>query len=306
MALLNGADPESLASETSNTAPQAPLKHDNIQKKKPAKGDKRILVQCDDVETIIFGSRFDPDKTHGRKRNKAKRTLSGEGVEAADMATGGSTPDPLDATAGDEGSTTEGTMSIPTTDDEAYMSENSAGGVPLYLPDRSRPSSKAGSDTSAPKEEIKEFEAKNFGAGKVRPGQMDTELNFSAMGGERGWAEKLEETDEMREKRLAGEKRAREREQVRCAARRLVAFGWPVAVENDEEGFAGKSKKRNKKGRKGTDDEDDDPVKENEGPKTMQKKCEAIMAGVAVEASFAKGPFSIRWREYKTGPLAYT
>ena len=243
---------------------------------------------------------------------------------------------------------------MPTTDDEEELDAyQGSGGVSLALPDRSRaspPTAAAPATASTPNDteirpstnrttaEMRAFEAKDFGAGKVRPSQLETELNFSAMGGERGWAEKLEETDEMREKRLAGETRARQREQVRCAARRLVAFGWQVAVqeEAEEEGPSkGKGgKKKNRKGKRGGDSEDEEePVSKTagvstgeKGEKTMQKKCEAIMAGVAVESSFAKGtcrtirggssmvvmlicasgPFGIRWREYKTGPLAHT
>lgn len=261
-------------------------------------------MQVEDVETIIFGSRFDPTRTHGRSRNKPKRTLGADEGENEDMDYGNiRQKENVEQQTTDNDSATDGTASGPTTDDEAYMSENSAsGGVSLTLPDRSQP---ADQGHTAKQDEVKDFAAKDFGAGKVRPSQLETELNFSAMGGERGWAEKLEETDEMREKRLAGERRAREREQVRCAARRLVAFGWTVPVDDDVDDVAPKTtKKKNKKGKRGTDDDEEEVEKEEKGQKTLQKKCEAIMAGVAVEASYAKGPFAIRWREYKSGPLA--
>ena len=39
---------------------------------------------CEEVETIIFGSRHDPEKTHGRKKNKAKRTLGKDNDEDED------------------------------------------------------------------------------------------------------------------------------------------------------------------------------------------------------------------------------
>jgi hypothetical protein len=328
VALLNGADAASLATSattepvTPASAQANPLPYTyKKQSAKPVKGDKRILVQCDDVETLIFGSRFDPDKTHGRRRNRAKRTLSGDGAEN-DVSYGNVVPagedrggDITDATDGTDG--TDGTASVPTTDDEEELDAyQGSGGVPLSLPDRSRvspPSAATPVTTTTPSTtetppptnrtpaEMKAFEAKDFGAGKVRPSQLETELNFSAMGGERGWAEKLEETDEMREKRLAGETRARQREQVRCAARRLVAFGWQVAVqeEAEEEGNSkGKGgKKKNKKGKRGGDSEEEEESVGKaagvstweKGEKTMQKKCEAIMAGVAVESSFAKG-----------------
>ena len=62
---------------------------------------------------------------------------------------------------------------------------------------------------------------------RVRPPQSQSEVNGS-IGGEKGWAEKVEESPEMQQKRLEGQKRADERELVRCAARRLCAFGVPA------------------------------------------------------------------------------
>jgi hypothetical protein len=99
-----------------------------------------------------------------------------------------------------------------------------------------------------------------------------SEVNGS-VGGEKGRAERIEETEEMLEKRRQGQKRAREREMVRCAARRGVAFG-----------FVSGEKCVNAAGEKTAD---------------LDKKrlCEAVMAGKVVEPSFAKGDWSIRWRE---------
>ena len=128
---------------------------------------------------------------------------------------------------------------------------------------------------------------------RVRPPQSQSEVNGS-IGGEKGWAEKIVETPEMLQKRLDGQKRADERELVRCAARRLCAFG--VVVDDPVAGGEAKSKGAKGKGRgkgkqKGGNDSD------NGGEQQHRKKCEAVMSGNVVEASFAKGEWGIRWRE---------
>ena len=99
-----------------------------------------------------------------------------------------------------------------------------------------------------------------YGGGKVRPPQGQNDVNGS-VGGEKGWAERVHETDEAKERRREGQRRADEREMVRKAARRGCAFGF--TVEGGDE----------------------------------KRKCEAVMKGVVVEASFAKGEWGIRWRE---------
>ena len=125
---------------------------------------------------------------------------------------------------------------------------------------------------------------------RVRPPQSQSEVNGS-IGGEKGWAEKIEETPEMLQKRLDGQKRADEREMVRCAARRLCAFGVVVddPIEAKTKGAKGKGKGKGKQ--KGGNDSDDGAEQEH------RKKCEAIMSGSVVEASYAKGEWGIRWRE---------
>lgn len=136
---------------------------------------------------------------------------------------------------------------------------------------------------------------------RVRPPQSQSEVNGS-IGGEKGWAEKIVETPEMLQKRLEGQKRAEERESVRCAARRLCAFG--VVVDGlvgdgdaNDKGAKGKGKGKSKgKGRDviaGDGDGDDD----DERQKERRRKCEAVMSGNVVEASYAKGEWGIRWRQ---------
>ena len=114
----------------------------------------------------------------------------------------------------------------------------------------------------------------------VRLPQTQSDVNFS-VGGERGWAEKIEESPEMLARRREGQKRAEEKEQVKNAARRAVAFG--LLVDAPQEVFGGK------KAKKGTQ------VPPEEAK--VRRKCEALMNGATVEPSFAKGDWSIRWRE---------
>lgn len=99
-----------------------------------------------------------------------------------------------------------------------------------------------------------------YGSGKIRPPQHQNDVNGS-VGGEKGWAERTHETAEQLAKRREGQRRAEEREMVRKAARRGCAFGFAV------DGQEGK------------------------------RKCEAVMKGSVVEASFAKGEWGVRWRE---------
>lgn len=114
---------------------------------------------------------------------------------------------------------------------------------------------------------------------RTRPPQSISEVNGS-VGGEKGRAERIEETDEMLEKRRQGQKRAKEREMVRCAARRGVVFGFSVDQEEDTS-VTKQTKDHNRDGNAATGE---------------KKKCEAVMNGKVVEPSFAKGDWSVRWR----------
>lgn len=132
-----------------------------------------------------------------------------------------------------------------------------------------------GSTSSAGGESIKiESDAEEGPDGgvplRVRPPQSKSDVNGS-IGGEKGWAERVDETPEMLLKRREGQKRAEQREMVRCAARRAVVFGLEAQSETE----TGSGKKN--------------PA---EGPRL----CEAIMQGSVVEPSFAKGDWAIRWR----------
>ncbi|KAI0121219.1 hypothetical protein BJ170DRAFT_688311 [Xylariales sp. AK1849] len=103
---------------------------------------------------------------------------------------------------------------------------------------------------------------------RIRPPQSVSQVNGS-VGGEKGRAERTEETEEMLEKRRQGQRKAKEREMVRCAARRGVTFGFALGAGHAGEG----------------------------GGAGARRLCEAVMAGKVVEPSFAKGDWGVRWRE---------
>ncbi|ETS75237.1 hypothetical protein PFICI_13721 [Pestalotiopsis fici W106-1] len=105
---------------------------------------------------------------------------------------------------------------------------------------------------------------------RIRPAQDVSEVNGS-VGGEKGKAERIEENEEMLKKRRLGQRRAKEKEMVKCAARRGVVFGF-LAGDQDGAGQGG-------------------------GDMGGRRKCEAVSNGNVVEPSFAKGDWQIRWRE---------
>ncbi|KAK7961604.1 uncharacterized protein PG986_002429 [Apiospora aurea] len=134
---------------------------------------------------------------------------------------------------------------------------------------------------------------------RIRPPQSVSEVNGS-VGGEKGRAERTDESEEALQKRLAGQRRAREREMVRCAARRGVAFGFAVEEEDrshhgEDEG--GSSKAKNKGGKKNAKKAHGEGERDKGETKQSRRLCEAFMNGKVVEPSFAKGDWSIRWRE---------
>ncbi|MCJ1439523.1 MAG: hypothetical protein MMC23_000002 [Stictis urceolatum] len=124
----------------------------------------------------------------------------------------------------------------------------------------------------------------------IRPPQTESDVNFS-VGGERGWAEKLEETDEAREKRLQGDRRAKEREMVRQAVRRVIVFGV-AEEEQPNEKVEGQPRVKDKK--KAAKEKDENSGEEE---RPAKRKAEAVMNGSIVDPSFAKGNWSVRWRE---------
>ena len=261
-ALLSGHTPPKLEDIHTDPTPtpvagMEPLSHLPPQKKK-TKGDPRITVSCSDVEVLVFGSRHDPEKVFGRKKNRARRGVAdGEEWKSVDME-----GDP----ASKQGAPAES------------ESEESAGNS-----DDGKDFGRDASDTVI-KDSIP------FGAGKVRPPQSQSDVNGS-VGGEKGWAERAEETEEAIEKRKEGQKWAERKEMVRSAARRGIAFGFVVGENMDDREQVHVGKKKHKKK---DADEDNEEVKADT---ERRRKCEAIMNETVVEPSYAKGEWGIRWRE---------
>lgn len=214
------------------------------------KSDPRLVLTCDEIEEVVFGSRFDPEKVFGRRKNRRTRAIGDRNAPWKSV----------DMESGDE---TEPTVKYQ----EEYHSDDTVssdeGGIPLV---------------------------DNFNVSHVRPSQQQSEINFSAGGGERSRAEKIEESQEDLEKRRQGQKQAEEREMVRRAARRVIVFG--VEVPKQEAPSKKHLKPKAKGKRRGLDDDETE-----EEPRTEVRKAEALMNGMVVEPSFAKGNWSIRWRE---------
>ncbi|CAO2647993.1 Nn.00g089150.m01.CDS01 [Neocucurbitaria sp. VM-36] len=257
-ALLDGKTPEELRNgdvgkeQEKGSADEAKRKkHSKKGSKSMKKGDHRIIVECGTVEEIVFVREKDPEKVYGRRKNRKARFVvekpeDWRSVDMVDEPT--STPTAATTTT----SATSSSQPPPEfTSDSETLSDSDGeqeGGIVLE-------------STSTPTQDQHADEvAYGYGSGKIRPPQSQNDVNGS-VGGEKGWAERSEETDEMKAKRREGQRRADEREMVRKAARRGCAFGF--AVEGEE----------------------------------GKKKCEAVMKGVVVEASFAKGEWGVRWRE---------
>ncbi|CAI6340058.1 unnamed protein product [Periconia digitata] len=281
-ALLDGATAESLkgkegeggdggavearkaAGTESSSAVHHKGKKDHKKAKKAIKGDPRIIVECRTVEEIVFQHEKDPEKVFGRRKNRAARGVveRPEDWRSVDMVDDPASPsasrqhvarDSLHSVSADDANGRSGSTSS-----ELDEEEEGSGGVSLNA--ASSEGAQLDKATSAASEDV--VPLYGYGGGKIRPPQSQSSINGS-IGGEKGWAERIEETDEMKAKRREGQRRADEREMVRRAARRLVAFGSAAADGEGEE----------------------------------RRKCEAVMKGVVVEASFAKGEWGIRWRE---------
>lgn len=258
VALLNGEAPP-------GSSPEAVAAAEIVKGQKKSKGETRVVVNCGIVEEAVFGSRADPLKTFGRRKNRATRVIGGldEEWKSVDME---------DSTA-DEGASTADEAALDT---EGSIDDEPEGGIRLSA------------DGRLNEGERTVYELKDTIAARIRPAQTQSDVNGS-VGGEKGWSERQEETSDALEKRREGQKRAEEREMVRRAARRLVAFGILTTEPDPTESW-----KKTPRGKKGKNNK---AVEEDDTPKERRKKCEAIMQGQLVEPSFAKGEWGIRWRE---------
>jgi hypothetical protein len=269
-ALLNGATPESLKEqeEEDQEVPQEKGskdekfgKHEKKHKKKGSKivkGDHRIIVECQTVQDIVFQREKDPEKVYGRRKNRKARFVveKPEDWKSVDMV---DKPAPTPGTSAAQPGTSL-TSEDDNNDDTVSDSDSEEQEGGIVLENARPPNTSSGSATEPHGETLPDTVEYGYGSGKVRPPQEMNDVNGS-VGGEKGWAERIEETEDMKLKRREGQRRADEREMVRKAARRGCAFGF--TVEGEEE----------------------------------KRKCEAVMKGVVVESSFAKGEWGVRWRE---------
>ncbi|PQE28354.1 hypothetical protein CJF30_00008060 [Rutstroemia sp. NJR-2017a BBW] len=200
------------------------------------KGDHRIIVTCDEIEEVVFGSRFDPTKVYGRRKNRKSRAITGPDGERE-------------------------WRSVDMESSEESESEDS----PAEVKEQSKPGP------------------------MIRPPQNQSEVNFS-VGGERGKAERVEESAADVQKKMDGQKQAEEREMVRRAARRAVVFG--LTTEQPSTAIPPQAPKGSKHKKSASREEESESATE-----PAKRKCEALMSNVVVEPSFAKGNWSIRWRE---------
>tara|TARA_R110002003_G_scaffold127_3_gene11876 strand:- start:506 stop:1459 length:954 start_codon:yes stop_codon:yes gene_type:complete len=278
-ALLNGATPESLQDgsaaeeqERARTAAKDTKDGKKHKKKnsKSTKGDHRPIIECQTVEDIVFQREKDPEKIYGRRKNRKARFVveKPEDWRSVDMV---DKPEPVAGNTTASTSTSQPPTSLTSEDDNDNDtisdsdSEENEGGI--VLENARAPAPASSNTTTANPDDIPDTIPYGYGSGKIRPPQAQNDVNGS-VGGEKGWAERIEETDDMKAKRREGQRRADEREMVRRAARRGCAFGF--AVEGEE----------------------------REGEKDGgRRKCEAVMKGAVVEASFAKGEWGVRWRE---------
>ena len=278
--LLEGATPESIKEQISERGAEASSKdiaHQSIGKddtadsdndmkfgkksnkthkkkgsktKNTSKGDHRLIVDCTAVEELVFNREKDPEKVYGRRKNRRARFVveKPEDWKSVDMV---DHPPPARTSNPPTGAEQEVSSAEDTYSDSEPEQE---GGVVLE--------NDTALDTRPDSIEY------GYGGGKIRPPQDQSDINGS-VGGEKGWAERQHETEEAKQRRLEGQRRADEREMVRKAARRGCAFGF---VTDGDDGVRG-------------------------GERGERRKCEAVMKGVVVEASFAKGEWGIRWRE---------
>lgn len=229
---LNGAIEKAQdGSEAASTAKTKPHKAKKSGGGKKTKGDARILISCDEIERHMFPQE---EAEAGEEGGSASGTEDGH----------------------TDGSYTDQEASQP--HPQSQQDTQSSVPVPLSTGTLEDPTSDV---QDVDYDRLARLSIRS--GTRIRPSQDVSEVNGS-VGGERGRAERLGETGEMLEKRREGMRRVRQREMVRCAARRGVVFGFAVGEDKES---------------------------------SEMRKCEAVMLGKVVEPSFAKGNWSVRWRE---------
>ena len=227
--------------------------------KRRTEGGERVVAMCRAVEEVIFGER----------RALEKDERSDEAEFCAIDATAGNFVD-HEAATGDEDA------SLPSENEHFRLPDDSSSGI----------ASEAIADSQ---------QLPGYGAGDYIARFSESEGESSVSEGSQAGIGAVE-NPELAGRRLRGHRLAQERETVRRAARRGVVFGFLSRDEGKKEKgetvAAGKLRKRKDKRAA------EEIEKGGGGMKTKKRrKCEAVVNGIVVEPSFAKGDWGIRWRD---------
>ncbi|KAI0390463.1 hypothetical protein F5Y17DRAFT_444410 [Xylariaceae sp. FL0594] len=221
------------------------------------KGEGRV-VTLDEVEAIVFGREDDPEKVYGRKKNRKSRALTSLGGNEEDHH-------PVEEETSSASVTSEAETPESRRDDRPNLNTVDLSQVDNEAVNGRLPKGKPHPYTTGG-HEVARLAVRS--GTRIRPPQEVSEVNGS-VGGEKGRAERKaqseEEKEEIRQKKLEGDKRAHQRDMIKAVARRGVVFGFDVSAASDSDG------------------------------KKMLCEC-VIPGGKVVEPHFAKGNWGIRWR----------
>ena len=227
------------------------------------KGDKRVLVPVDVVEEFVFGASAGSIKGTGEEKGDGDVVVGEEGSgSVVGELTDGSTVGDGDVTADEGTGSVDGERVVVEGDGQNGGPEIDQMAMRLDVDREDDYNPVVLTQDGIDGQKVAQMSVRS--GTRIRPPQEVSEVNGS-VGGEKGWAERIDETEEMKAKRCEGQRKVHEKELVRSAARRGVVFGFLVPAAD------GKGEER--------------------------RKCEAVMQGKVVEPSFAKGNWAVRWRE---------
>ena len=226
-------------------------------KGKARKGDGRVVVRCGVVEEMVFGP----------------RRAGGDVEDADDDGCRGEEFGRLGPVARVAGCGSVGLVTSHGDGERSKASEHGVWG-------KSRGFSDLTSSDST--------RLAGYGAGDVELQHTGSELQSNELED----AGAVVNTPEMTRRRLRGQRIAQEREMVRRAARRGAVFGFLVD-DNDEGRHIDSAEIAKEPLKHDTRHDGDNAV---QGIEPRRRKCEAVLNGIVVEPSFAKGDWGIRWR----------
>ena len=232
------------------------------------KGDARVVVMCSAVEEALFGEQRALEKDQ-------KEFVKGKSFEV-DATIEGAVDGETEMEGGDAVGADEGTAKV-----EEY--------------------GRTGMQSGFYSEEINDELADSarlpgYGAGDCPTQALDAKPESIVTGGSHAETEASEGL-KLTARRLRGQRRAHEREIVRRAGRRGVVFGFTTSADDEpvckEISVAGKPPRGRNQKRAVEETEGDGGGTQTES----RRRCEAVIDGIVVEPSFAKGEWGVRWRE---------